>query len=452
MTETNLIRGWTWEDVVCRLGEHVDLEESARAKGAIKRTRTIKTAEQLLRLVLAYVLSGLSFRGTAAWAEATGHASLSDVALLKRLRGCKDWLGELVSRMAAVTCAEASCAGEGRRVVAVDATAVCSPGDKRDYQLLHVVYDVTLQRFVGTELTDRHVAERLDLGGIEPGEIRLGDRVYGRFRDLSAVQAASADYVVRLGAKALKLLTQGGRKFKRAAICRRAEAQGAQDVPVLICDTESNQQIRARLIVLPLPPEQAEAARRGMRKNACKWGYTPSDDALATAGCVMLITSLPLTEWPAMRVLDLYRRRWQLELAFKRLKSLIGLEDLRVHDSDLVSVWIHAVLLAALVIEIERPSTEIERPDSLRWATNLAGQFRSGASSASCLRPDPRGPCRPQIRSNSRLQNPRTARRAPTPTMYASKPRLARMGLDPATHAMPAQAESSHGCAGRARA
>ena len=59
MTETNLIRGWTWEDVVCRLGEHVDLEESARAKGAIKRTRTIKTAEQLLRLVLAYVLSGL---------------------------------------------------------------------------------------------------------------------------------------------------------------------------------------------------------------------------------------------------------------------------------------------------------------------------------------------------------------------------------------------------------
>ena len=381
MTETNLIRGWTWEDVVCRLGEHVDLEESARAKGAIKRTRTIKTAEQLLRLVLAYVLSGLSFRGTAAWAEATGHASLSDVALLKRLRGCKDWLGELVSRMAAVTCAEASCAGEGRRVVAVDATAVCSPGDKRDYQLLHVVYDVTLQRFVGTELTDRHVAERLDLGGIEPGEIRLGDRVYGRFRDLSAVQAASADYVVRLGAKALKLLTQGGRKFKRAAICRRAEAQGAQDVPVLICDTESNQQIRARLIVLPLPPEQAEAARRGMRKNACKWGYTPSDDALATAGCVMLITSLPLTEWPAMRVLDLYRRRWQLELAFKRLKSLIGLEDLRVHDSDLVSVWIHAVLLAALVIEIERPSTEIERPDALRWATNLAGQFRSGASS-----------------------------------------------------------------------
>src|SRR6266516_4370102 len=73
--------------------------------------------------------------------------------------------------------------------------------------------------------------------------------------------------------------------------------------------------------------------------------------------------------------------------------------------------------------------------------TLSAGQQISPASSAlalhraSCLRPDPRGPCRPQIRSNSRLQNPRTARRAPTPTMYAGKPRLARMGLDPAIQA-----------------
>src|SRR6266705_175187 len=300
MTETNLIRGWTWEDVVCRLGEHVDLEESARAKGAIKRTRTIKTAEQLLRLVLAYVLSGLSFRGTAAWAEATGHASLSDVALLKRLRGCKDWLGELVSRMAAVTCAEASCAGEGRRVVAVDATAVCSPGDKRDYQLLHVVYDVTLQRFVGTELTDRHVAERLDLGGIEPGEIRLGDRVYGRFRDLSAVGSMQSCWL-RLSSK-------------------------------------SNG---------PRPKSSGRTLSAGQQ-------ISPASSALA-----------------------LHR--------------------------------------------------------------------------ASCLRPDPRGPCRPQIRSNSRLQNPRTARRAPTPTMYAGKPRLARMGLDPATHATLPQAGKSLEPPGQAR-
>jgi IS4 transposase len=52
----------------------------------------------------------------------------------------------------------------------------------------------------------------------------------------------------------------------------------------------------------------------------------------------MLITSLPREAWPAERVLTFYRRRWQVELAFKRLKSLIGLEDLRVRYNELVGV------------------------------------------------------------------------------------------------------------------
>src|SRR5207244_706362 len=51
--------------------------------------------------------------------------------------------------------------------------------------------------------------------------------------------------------------------------------------------------------------------------------------------------------------------------------------------------------------------------------TLSAGQQISPASSAlalhraSCLRPDPRGPCRPPIRPKSRSQTPRPARRAP---------------------------------------
>jgi hypothetical protein len=75
MTATDLPRGWTWEGVLARLGEHVDLEKSARKHGAIVRRRVVKNAEQLLRLVLAYVLSGFSLRSTAAWADAAGEAS-----------------------------------------------------------------------------------------------------------------------------------------------------------------------------------------------------------------------------------------------------------------------------------------------------------------------------------------------------------------------------------------
>lgn len=383
MSRIDLPRGWTWEGVLARLSAHADLEGTARQHGVIMRKRVIKTAPQLLRLMLAYVLSGLSLRSTAAWAEASGEASFSDVALLKRLRRCGPWLSELVGTLGAHASPEAVC-GEGRRIVAVDATAICSPGSSKNkcYRLLHTVYDIGAQRFQTTLMTDRSVAEHLDVGTVEEGEIRLGDRAYGRYRDLSAVATAGADYVVRLSAKALKLVNQDGGAFDRARLCKRAETEGVQNAAVLVLDgkDDASEPLKARVIVLPLPPDKAEAARRQMRKNAREWGYTPSDDALVTAGCVMLITSLPAEDWPPERVLNLYRQRWQVELAFKRLKSLLDLETLRAFDSNLVSAWIHAVLLVALIIDLERPSSmKFEAPDSPRSAPD-AGQSHFGAS------------------------------------------------------------------------
>lgn len=373
-------QGWTWEGVLARVSEYADLESSARRHGVIKRRRVIRTAQQLLRLMLAYVLSGFSLRSTAAWADAAGTASFSDVALLKRLRRCGPWLAELVGTVSAHAYPEAIC-GERRRVVAVDATAICSPGGKtKDYRLLHTVYDVGAQRFRTTLMTDRSVAEQLDVGTVEEGEIRLGDRIYGRYRDLAAVAAAGADYVVRLSANALRLESEDGAFLNRAMVCKRAEREGIQDVPVLVRDGGGNPPLQARLIVLPLPPEQAAAARRQMRRNARKWGYTPSADALVTAGCLMLITSLAAEEWPAERVLSLYRLRWQVELAFKRLKSLLDLERLRAFDSGLVSAWIHAVLLIAVLIDLERPSVKTGGPDSPRWSSSDV-RSHSGASS-----------------------------------------------------------------------
>lgn len=386
MSEFDLPRGWTWEDVLDRLEAHVDLDRGAREHGAIKRVRVIKTGGQLLRLVLAYVLSGFSLRTTVAWAQEAGEASFSDVALLKRLRGCGPWLADIVSTLSAAVNAEGAFGEGGRRVVAVDATAVCSPGGKtKPYRLLHTVYDLGEQRFITTLVTDRRQPEHLDIGTVEKGEIRIGDRIYARYRDLTAVQAAGADYVVRLSAKALKLSHPDGSEFKRATIAKRAQSQGIQVVPVRIDGNKGDTPIMARIIFLPLSPDKAEAARRQMRRNARKWKYTPSDDALTTAGCLMLVTSLNAEEWSAERVLSLYRRRWQIELAFKRLKSLLDLEKLRAFDAKLVNAWIHAVLIVALLIDLERPSEIFEAPDSPPTAPKTAQSLFGDGSPSTLL-------------------------------------------------------------------
>ena len=139
----------------------MDLEQSAREHGVIVRRRVIRSAEQLLRLMLAYVLSGLSLRATAAWADAAGQASFSDVALLKRLRRCGPWLADLVGMLCTYANPEAACDTYGRRVVAVDATAISSPGGgkKKRYRLLHTVYDVGAQRFRVALVTEKSVSQ-----------------------------------------------------------------------------------------------------------------------------------------------------------------------------------------------------------------------------------------------------------------------------------------------------
>lgn len=107
---------------------------------------------------------------------------------------------------------------------------------------------------------------------IEPGEIRLGDRAYGRYRDLAAVTAAGVDYVIRLSTRALKIGTPEGRPVNRAELYRKVESEGIQDMEVSLCGQKGSLPLQARLIILPLPPAQAAKARSVMRRNAPPMG------------------------------------------------------------------------------------------------------------------------------------------------------------------------------------
>jgi hypothetical protein len=61
--------------------------ELARETGALQRARQVRDPDTLLFLVLLHVASGLSLRQAAARAQVMGIASISDVGLMKRLRG-----------------------------------------------------------------------------------------------------------------------------------------------------------------------------------------------------------------------------------------------------------------------------------------------------------------------------------------------------------------------------
>ena len=99
-----------------------------------------------------------------------------------------------------------------------------------------------------------------------------------------------------------------------------------------------------------MPPQAAEVARRRARRTAKRRGFTVRAETLEAADWVILVTSL-LEAFPALDVLSLYRLRWRIELAFKRLKSLIGLNGPPGFDESSARTYVLAHLLIILLLE-----------------------------------------------------------------------------------------------------
>src|SRR5271166_659572 len=96
-----------WDWAVEKLGGASVISTLARETRAFVRARRIGSAIDLLRLTLSYCLGHVGLRGTAAWAEAMGVASVSDVALLGRFRNTAQWLSRLVGGLVVRGCPEA---------------------------------------------------------------------------------------------------------------------------------------------------------------------------------------------------------------------------------------------------------------------------------------------------------------------------------------------------------
>jgi hypothetical protein len=336
-----------WE----QLQEHLpgfDLEQTARARRAFTRGREVKDVATLLQLAMAYGGCGMSLRETCAWAAAIGLAELKNPSLIDRLCNAAPWLGDIVAALVRRQVAVPAKRWSGYRLRALDATALCQPGADRTTWRVHVGYDLATRQVDHVELTDGRGGENLQRLTYRPGEIVLGDRVYARARNLLQVKEDGGDFIVRTGWQALSWKHPDGSELDLfATLC----AQERQTGEVLVRAEHGKKHLELRLVIWRKNPEQAKAEQERLLKNAKKRGTTIDPRSLEAAKYVMLLTSLPAEVFPASDVLAIYRFRWQIELAFKRMKSLAGLDELAAKKPELAQAWIYARLIAFLIAE-----------------------------------------------------------------------------------------------------
>jgi hypothetical protein len=85
-------------------------------------------------------------------------------------------------------------------------------------------------------------------------------------------------------------------------------------------------------------------------REAQRNGSQIQPETLEAAGYVFVFTTLS-QDCPASTVMELYRGRWQIELAFKRLKSLVQLGHLKKHDATAARAWLQGKLLVAFLLD-----------------------------------------------------------------------------------------------------
>ncbi len=347
-----------------------DWRELARETGAMRRARgAIDTPDTLLRLLLMHVATGLSLKQTVARADIQGLVSVTDVALLKRLRNSEGWLRELARRMfeASRFAQVAPYVPGGRRLRAVDATTVEEPGATGTDWRVH--YSLRIPEMVCDfyELTDVRGGETYKRLPVEEGDIILGDRGYCHRAGVAHVLRHHADAIVRFHSTGFPLLNPvNDEPLKVLPLLRTIKGCEAAEWPAHFEDSKEVWPLR--LCAVRKSEEAAAVAKRKILKVANRKQKHVQPDTLEFAEYVVVIATLESDLIDSNQVLEIYRARWQIELCFKRIKSLLHLGHLPKRSDVSARAWIQGKLLAVLLIERLIVEAELFSP----WGFNLA--------------------------------------------------------------------------------
>jgi hypothetical protein len=312
----------------------------------------VKDADTLLRFILLHVAADLPLRQTVATIARSGGPKISQVWLHQRMRRAQPYLAALVQRTA--TDANREAIPErwaGYEMVCLDGSTVTSPGAEGVDARLHVVLRLHDLQVCDVRVTTELEGETLRRFIWQPEQLVIVDRGYSNAPGIAWVLAHKADVLVRVNRGALPLYGADAERIDPLRWCRGLRGHRATECAAYAVQRvkgHRNRHLSGRLIGWRLPePEANEARERARREH----GSQVTEEQLESAEYVVLFTTAPKTRLTAARCLQAYRLRWQVELQFKRWKSLCHFDRLPNYRDDTIVSWLTAKVLLGLVLD-----------------------------------------------------------------------------------------------------
>lgn len=349
-----------WEIVKSFLPE--GWEEKSFETRALVRKRKIKSPEMLLLLLLIHLADGQSLRTTSAYAEKADLCSVNDVALLKRLRASSDWFLWMAQQLRQSTTLSGGYTPKSNkfRYRVVDATMINEPGSTGSDWRLHHTINLKSLHCDAFQISDYRTGESFKRFTVSPGDVLIGDRLYCSVPGISHVKSFGGEVLTRFHSLT-PLKNYYARPFSLLDRLDRLKPMEVGDWRVHLFP-EKGVRISGRICAVRKTEEAIAKAKEAIRKEATKKQRRIREETLKYAEYFVVFTTLSRKDMKASEILELYRARWQIELCFKRLKSIMRLGHLPKYDPESCKAWLHGKLFVALLVERIRQEAESFSP------------------------------------------------------------------------------------------
>jgi Transposase DDE domain len=212
---------------------------------------------------------------------------------------------------------------------------------------LLVRFEVTTGQFQAMERGAARDSERTlvrRLPSVSPGSLHLADLGFFDYDELAKITQQGGSWISRVPAM-LDQETDDGTTEGLTDWLKRQRTDRI-DQPVRL---GTRKHLDCRMVAVRLPRKVAQQRLRELRKKLKKKGRTPSERQRVLCQWSVLITDLVADRFSLEEIFILYRVRWQIELLFKRWKSLAGLGHSRGRRAHRVLCETYAKLLGCLV-------------------------------------------------------------------------------------------------------
>lgn len=316
---------------------------------AMSRRKGIQDEETLITLCLYYAYDH-SLIEVKNYAKILKLADISDVGFMKRFIRCGEWIKWILAHMSqgeVIKYEKPELLNE-YRVMAIDASDITQKGAVRQSWHLHYAVNLFTMSSEIFKITTEKTGETLKNFDLRAKDLVLADRVYTSISGIEYCRNAGADFILRLRNKAFTLYDSMGNKVILSELLKEVE-NTCCDFMVYYKDYNNNLN-PIRLCAVKKNEKEIKFTNQRIKRTESKKQLVFSEETKFTHNYFFVITSLD-KNFTCKQILELYKLRWQVEMVFKRYKSILNLGSMPTKTASSSEVWLNCKMLIAVLIE-----------------------------------------------------------------------------------------------------